>query len=243
MTLNWETEFAELFDRCSDSMRFTAYLLCGNWRREELTDAPPEEVFDTPGAEDGLVVWEALSTLPARQRAVLVLRYWNDMSVEDVAAALGCSTGTVKSQSSKGLLTLRRKLGLGSTGRGWRPDGARRRTESDLLRTAVADIASGFELRRRPDPAQPGETVAAPYRRGGGQRRRHDGDLGAGTGFPAHRTQHTGGPRSTLADAGLDDRQRAHHSQRSARLVPHHTGRPGHHHRNGTAGDVIARRA
>lgn len=142
-------------------MRFTAYLLCGNWheaedvmqsafmklyqagprladrsgieaylrqvvvrtflaerrrlrwRREELTDAPPEEVFDTPGAEDGLVVWQALSTLPARQRAVLVLRYWNDMSVEDVATALGCSTGTVKSQSSKGLVTLRRKLGPG----------------------------------------------------------------------------------------------------------------------------------
>lgn len=59
------------------------------------------------------MVWQALSTLPARQRAVLVLRYWNDMSVEDVAATLGCSTGTVKSQSSKGLTALRRRLGPG----------------------------------------------------------------------------------------------------------------------------------
>ncbi|ANZ41734.1 RNA polymerase subunit sigma-24 [Lentzea guizhouensis] len=159
--MNWETEFTELFDRSAESMRFTAYLLCGNWheaedvmqsafmklyqagpkladrtgieaylrqvvvrtflaerrrlrwRREELTDAPPEELFDAPGTEDGLVVWEALATLPARQRAVLVLRYWNDMSVEDVAAALGCTTGTVKSQSSKGLAALRRRLGPG----------------------------------------------------------------------------------------------------------------------------------
>lgn len=33
--LSWETEFAELFDRCAESMRFTAYLLCGNWHEAE----------------------------------------------------------------------------------------------------------------------------------------------------------------------------------------------------------------
>ncbi|MFD9700026.1 SigE family RNA polymerase sigma factor [Lentzea sp. NPDC059081] len=159
--MDWDTEFTGLYDRCHEQMRFTAFLMCGNWheaedvlqaaflklylagpkladhsgiegylqqivvrtflaerrrvrwRREKLTDAPPESLYSMPGAEDGIVVWEALSTMPARQRAVLVLRYWNDLSVDDVAAALGCSTGTVKSQSSKGLRTLRHKLGPG----------------------------------------------------------------------------------------------------------------------------------
>ena len=90
------------------------------WRREKLTDAPPEGLSSPAGSNTAgagedrlvrLVVWQALTAVPARQRAVLVLRYWHDLSVEDTATALNCSTGTVKSQSSKGLETLRRKLG------------------------------------------------------------------------------------------------------------------------------------
>jgi RNA polymerase sigma factor (sigma-70 family) len=63
------------------------------------------------GVEDRLVVWQAMSVLGARQRAVLVLRFWHDLSVEETAVALGCSTGTVKSQSARGLATLRQRLG------------------------------------------------------------------------------------------------------------------------------------
>jgi RNA polymerase sigma factor (sigma-70 family) len=49
-------------------------------------------------------------TLPPRQRAVIVLRYWEDFSVEQTAQALGIATGTVKSQTSEALKTLRISL-------------------------------------------------------------------------------------------------------------------------------------
>jgi RNA polymerase sigma-70 factor (sigma-E family) len=52
----------------------------------------------------------ALATLPPRQRAVLVLRYYLDMSEAEIADALGCSTGTVKSSASRGLHSLRERL-------------------------------------------------------------------------------------------------------------------------------------
>lgn len=50
--------------------------------------------------------------MPPKQRAVLVLRYWHDLSVEETAAVLGCSTGTVKSQAARGLATVRQHISL-----------------------------------------------------------------------------------------------------------------------------------
>ena len=49
--------------------------------------------------------------LPPRARAIVVLRYWEDMSVEQVATLVGCSVGNVKSQSARGLDKLRQLLG------------------------------------------------------------------------------------------------------------------------------------
>lgn len=81
------------------------------WKRERLTDAPPEIPADPAGSEHDMLVRQALAVLAPKQRAVLVLRYFEDLSVEDTAAALGCSTGTVKSQAARGLATLRARLG------------------------------------------------------------------------------------------------------------------------------------
>jgi RNA polymerase sigma factor (sigma-70 family) len=57
-----------------------------------------------------LDVRAALLAVPPRQRATLVLRFYCDLDVEQAAAALGCSAGTVKSQTAKGLAAMRRVL-------------------------------------------------------------------------------------------------------------------------------------
>jgi RNA polymerase sigma-70 factor (sigma-E family) len=80
-------------------------------RREQLTHEPPEPVSNTGDVTQRLLVEAALATVPPRQRAVLVLRYWNDLSVEDTADVLECSTGTVKSQAARGIAALRKRLG------------------------------------------------------------------------------------------------------------------------------------
>jgi DNA-directed RNA polymerase specialized sigma24 family protein len=71
----------------------------------------PERAVEPQAPELKLVVLDALATLPARARAVVVLRYWEDLSVEQVADLLGCSTGNVKSQSARALDKLRAALG------------------------------------------------------------------------------------------------------------------------------------
>ena len=57
-----------------------------------------------------MVVLAALATLPPKARAVVVLRYWADLSIEDVASLLGCSPGNVRSQSTRALAKLRVEL-------------------------------------------------------------------------------------------------------------------------------------
>ncbi|MEU1751184.1 SigE family RNA polymerase sigma factor [Micromonospora matsumotoense] len=79
----------------------------GWWRRERVGGEQADQPAPAESPENRLVLLQALAAVPPRQRAVLVLRYWEDQSVEEVAALLGCSTGTVKSQSARGLDTLR----------------------------------------------------------------------------------------------------------------------------------------
>jgi RNA polymerase sigma-70 factor (sigma-E family) len=91
------------------------------WRREHVSGlaAPALESATSHGSgsssthhtEDRLVLSTALARIPKRRRAVLVLRFWADLSVEQVADILGCSPGTVRSQTSRGLADLRDVLG------------------------------------------------------------------------------------------------------------------------------------
>ncbi|WP_199752964.1 SigE family RNA polymerase sigma factor [Actinoplanes sp. ATCC 53533] len=79
----------------------------GWWRRERPQETPIDRAGMPVSADDRLVLMRALAEVPPRQRAVLVLRYWEDMSIEETAAVLSCSPGTVKSQAARGLDTLR----------------------------------------------------------------------------------------------------------------------------------------
>jgi RNA polymerase sigma-70 factor (sigma-E family) len=79
------------------------------WRGETPTESLPETVGTdaTSQVDDRDELWQALGRLPRRQRAVVVLRYFEDLSEAQTAEVLGVSTGTVKSQASKALARLR----------------------------------------------------------------------------------------------------------------------------------------
>jgi RNA polymerase sigma-70 factor (sigma-E family) len=90
------------------------------WRRRWRAERPTEQLPDRPAVEEPAVedrdaLWRALDLLPRRQRAVVVLRYYEDLSEAETADALGISRGTVKSQASRALAALRRDADLIST--------------------------------------------------------------------------------------------------------------------------------
>jgi RNA polymerase sigma-70 factor (sigma-E family) len=91
---------------------------------ERLTDSPPESVLiDMPWTDaireydERSALMTALQRLGPRQRAVIVLRYWMDLTEHETAAALNCSVGTVKSQASRARAALRQAAELVDGGR------------------------------------------------------------------------------------------------------------------------------
>jgi RNA polymerase sigma-70 factor (sigma-E family) len=115
--------FAQL--RSPDS--FEAYLrralvnLCKNHFRRRDTEraflqlqVPPPAVDPHPASDEFQAIRTALLHLPGRQRAAIVLRYFNDLTERETADLLGCRPGTVKSLVSRALTSLREALGVGA---------------------------------------------------------------------------------------------------------------------------------
>ncbi len=76
-------------------------------RRERLVASVPERTYEGASFEDSSGLWELLTTLPRRQRAVLVLRYYESLTDEEIATVLGISRSTVRSQAYHALTKLR----------------------------------------------------------------------------------------------------------------------------------------
>jgi RNA polymerase sigma-70 factor (sigma-E family) len=104
-------EFPEAYVR-----RMLANTMVSSRRRVRIGEQPWHEPPGTAEASaevtvlDRSLLWPLVCALPARQRAVIVLRYYEDLSEAQIADALGCAAGTVKSQSSAAIGALRRAL-------------------------------------------------------------------------------------------------------------------------------------
>jgi RNA polymerase sigma-70 factor (sigma-E family) len=119
--MNWarigRMEYAEAYVR-----RMLANTLVSSrrraWTREQPSDRLPE--LESDSAElpvlDRSVLWPLVCALPARQRAVIVLRYYEDLSEAQIAEVLSCAPGTVKSQASAAIGALRRAIAATGVG-------------------------------------------------------------------------------------------------------------------------------
>jgi RNA polymerase sigma-70 factor (sigma-E family) len=84
------------------------------WRRRRVDEKPTDDLPEGPPGRDATAdldlhdaLWTALASLPRKQRAAVVLRYYEDLSEAETAAVLGVSVGTVKSSTSRALAKLR----------------------------------------------------------------------------------------------------------------------------------------
>ena len=90
------------------------------WRRRRLDEYPTDEIPDSPAADatgdSDLhdVVQRAVDRLPRQMRAAVMLRFYDDMTEPEVAAALGVSVGTVKSTVARAVAKLRKDAELGA---------------------------------------------------------------------------------------------------------------------------------
>jgi RNA polymerase sigma-70 factor (sigma-E family) len=104
---------AEAYTRKAITTTAITWFRRKSWHGERPAEMLPDR--GTPGHEDGVArtqwLWAALQELPPRQRAAIVLRFYEDLTEAQTADAMGCAVGTVKSQVSAGLRKLRQRLG------------------------------------------------------------------------------------------------------------------------------------
>lgn len=105
----WSRVGADGFEPYLRRVMFTTYAAWWRrkWRGEQPTAALPESAGRTVDADAKHDLVAALATLPRGQRAVVVLRYFEDLTEQQTADVLGVSVGTVKSQASRALTALR----------------------------------------------------------------------------------------------------------------------------------------
>jgi len=110
----WERVGADGFEPYVRRILVTTYAAW--WRRRWNGEHPTRDLPESPTGDEAEAVvrrhdlLDALALLPRGQRAVVVLRWFEDLSEAQTAAALDCSVGTVKSQSSRAMATLRAAL-------------------------------------------------------------------------------------------------------------------------------------
>jgi len=108
-----EPHKAEAYTRKAITTTAISWFRRKSWAGERPAEHLPED--SEPGhAEDVTVstwLWRELMALPVRQRAAIVLRYYEDLTEPQTAQAMGCAVGTVKSQVSAGLAKLRERMG------------------------------------------------------------------------------------------------------------------------------------
>ncbi len=107
--------------------------------RVSLNGELPDAASVAADHDSAIDVRAALATLPPRQRATLVLRFYCDLTVEQTARLLGCSAGTVKSQTAKGLTALRTTIGPADAVQPAAIDGLQMRPHTSFAHTEVTD--------------------------------------------------------------------------------------------------------
>lgn len=106
-------ENAEAYTRRVLVTTVTSWARRKSWRAERPTERVPERTTrtDDDAVAERDAVWREIQNLPPRQRAVIVLRFYEDLTEQQAAAAMGCSVGNVKSQTHAALKNLRERLG------------------------------------------------------------------------------------------------------------------------------------
>ncbi|HYS38938.1 MAG TPA: SigE family RNA polymerase sigma factor [Pseudonocardiaceae bacterium] len=111
----WTSVVRRTGDPLAYARRAMANAHVSRWRRTRrenlVADLPDTSVVWQPDRFADEPLWQALRALPPRQRAVIVLRYYEDLSEAEIARTLGIAQGTVKSQANKAMTTLRTRLG------------------------------------------------------------------------------------------------------------------------------------